>query len=197
MKMPLKNSLILLAAATIWGTAFVAQSAGMDYMGPLTFNGLRYFLGAAVLSPFLIMKKFLNAETFRYLFIGVCTTLVNLAVFTVLCKFVHMNVNLANFISIVTAILFAYVTNKLYVFRSHCASFGELAAEFVKFCGARVATMVIELGGVFLIYNILGFDEMIAKCCTQVFVVIGNYFISKFFVFRGTEESPGRKDPQV
>lgn len=58
MKMPLKNSLILLAAATIWGTAFVAQSAGMDYMGPLTFNGLRYFLGAAVLSPFLIVKRF-------------------------------------------------------------------------------------------------------------------------------------------
>ena len=58
MKMPLKNSLILLAAATIWGTAFVAQSAGMDYMGPLTFNGLRYFLGAAVLSPFLLLKRF-------------------------------------------------------------------------------------------------------------------------------------------
>lgn len=57
MKMPLKNSLILLAAATIWGTAFVAQSAGMVYMGPLTFNGLRYFLGAAVLSPFLIVRK--------------------------------------------------------------------------------------------------------------------------------------------
>ena len=137
------------------------------------------------------MKRFLNAEAVRYLFIGVCTTLVNLAVFTVLCKAVHMNVNLANFISIVTAILFAYVTNKLYVFRSHCASFGELAAECVKFCGARVATMAIEMGGVFLIYNILGFDELIAKCCTQVFVVIGNYFISKFFVFRGNAQNSG------
>ena len=90
------------------------------------------------------MKRFMNAEALRYLFIGVCTTLVNLIVFTVLCKLVHMDVNLANFISIVTAILFAYVTNKLYVFRSHCASVGELASECVKFCGARVATMAID-----------------------------------------------------
>lgn len=63
MKMPLKNSLILLAAATIWGTAFVAQSAGMDYMGPLTFNGIRYFLGAGVLSPFVIGRKILADRT--------------------------------------------------------------------------------------------------------------------------------------
>ena len=63
MKMPLKNSLILLAAATIWGTAFVAQSAGMDYMGPLTFNGIRYFLGAGVLSPFVIGRMILADRT--------------------------------------------------------------------------------------------------------------------------------------
>lgn len=63
MKMPLKNILILLAAATIWGTAFVAQSAGMDYMGPLTFNGIRYFLGAGVLSPFVIGRMMLADRT--------------------------------------------------------------------------------------------------------------------------------------
>lgn len=57
MRIPLKNGLILLTAATIWGTAFVAQSVGMDYMGPFTFNGLRYFLGAAVLCPFLLLKR--------------------------------------------------------------------------------------------------------------------------------------------
>lgn len=57
MKMPLKNCLILLAAATIWGTAFVAQSVGMDYMGPFTFNGIRYFPGAAVLLPFILTNR--------------------------------------------------------------------------------------------------------------------------------------------
>ena len=57
MRMPLKNGLILLVAAAIWGTAFVAQSAGMDYVGAFTFNGLRYFLGAAVLVPFILFRR--------------------------------------------------------------------------------------------------------------------------------------------
>lgn len=50
-KMPLKNSLCLLLAATIWGIAFVAQSVGMEYVGPFTFNGVRSLIGAAVLVP--------------------------------------------------------------------------------------------------------------------------------------------------
>lgn len=45
-KMPLKNSLCLLLAATIWGIAFVAQSVGMEYVGPFTFNGVRSLIGA-------------------------------------------------------------------------------------------------------------------------------------------------------
>ena len=98
-----------------------------------------------------IMKRFMNAEALRYLFIGVCTTLVNLIVFTVLCKLVHMDVNLANFISIVTAILFAYVTNKLYVFRSHCASVGGLASECVKFCGANAGRLYFIIFGAWIL----------------------------------------------
>ncbi len=56
-KMPLANMLMLLGAALIWGTAFVAQSLGMNYVGPVTFNGLRYFLGAAVLLPMIIYRR--------------------------------------------------------------------------------------------------------------------------------------------
>ena len=54
-KMPLKNSLCLLLAATIWGIAFVAQSVGMKYVGPFTFNGVRSLIGAAVLIPVLFI----------------------------------------------------------------------------------------------------------------------------------------------
>lgn len=54
-KMPLKNSLCLLLAATIWGIAFVAQSVGMEYVGPFTFNGIRSLIGAAVLVPVILI----------------------------------------------------------------------------------------------------------------------------------------------
>lgn len=49
--MKIKNSLLLLLTATIWGVAFVAQSVGMDYVGPLTFNCVRSLLGGMVLIP--------------------------------------------------------------------------------------------------------------------------------------------------
>lgn len=128
--------------------------------------------------------RLLTSEGMRYLFIGGCTTLVNLVVFTVLCRVVHLDVNISNIISVAVSILFAYIANKLVVFRSHCNSLGELAAECARFIGARLATMVIEVGGVYVLYNIIHQDELIAKLETQVLVVIGNYFISRFIVFR-------------
>ena len=62
---PLRGSVLLLLTAAIWGVAFVAQSVGMDYMGPFTFNGLRYFLGAGVLVPALVIRRHLSAFAAR------------------------------------------------------------------------------------------------------------------------------------
>lgn len=56
-KFSLKSSLLLFLAAFIWGVAFVAQSVGMDYMGPLTFNGARFLMGSLVLLPFVLIKR--------------------------------------------------------------------------------------------------------------------------------------------
>lgn len=56
MRKSIKYSLLLALTAMIWGAAFVAQSAGMDYMGPYTFNCLRFFLGIIVLLPFIFIK---------------------------------------------------------------------------------------------------------------------------------------------
>ena len=50
--MKLKNALILLLTATIWGVAFVAQSVGMDYVSPFTFNGVRSIIGGLVVITF-------------------------------------------------------------------------------------------------------------------------------------------------
>lgn len=63
--MKLKNSLLLLLTATIWGVAFVAQSAGMDYMGPFTFNFARCIIGGLVLIPLIFMADRRTAEPVR------------------------------------------------------------------------------------------------------------------------------------
>ena len=59
----MKNSLLLLLTAAIWGVAFVAQSVGMDYVGPFTFNAVRFLLGGTVLLPFLLRKPGAAQET--------------------------------------------------------------------------------------------------------------------------------------
>jgi drug/metabolite transporter (DMT)-like permease len=56
-KPALRSDLILLLAAVIWGFAFVAQRIGMDYVGPYTFNGVRFALGTIILLPFLIFRS--------------------------------------------------------------------------------------------------------------------------------------------
>lgn len=139
------------------------------------------------------IKKIICSEAFMYLFIGGCTTLVNLVVFSVLTYGTSLGssdlgITISNVISIVSSILFAYVTNKLFVFHSKTNSFKELLYEMGKFIGARIATLVIEVGGVWLAVSVIGQDKMIGKLETQVLVVIGNYFISKFLVFTGNKE---------
>lgn len=126
-----------------------------------------------------------NTEVLRYIIVGGCTTLVNLVVFTMMCKIMLIDVTISNFVSVIISILFAYVTNKIFVFRSKCSNLHELVSEAMKFIGARLLTMVIEVGGVFLLVNIIGQDELIGKLETQVIVLVSNYIISKFLVFKG------------
>lgn len=56
-KNSLRSSFLLFLAAFIWGVAFVAQSVGMDYMGPFSFNGARFLMGSATLLPFVYVRR--------------------------------------------------------------------------------------------------------------------------------------------
>lgn len=64
-KFTLRQSLLLLLTATIWGVAFVAQSVGMDYVGPFTFSAVRALIGAVVLIPCIVLLKKVNREENR------------------------------------------------------------------------------------------------------------------------------------
>jgi len=139
------------------------------------------------------LKKFLNSEAIRYLIIGVSTTLVNFVVFWALCNLSPMGdsdagINAANAISVFISILFAYFANKIVVFHSKTASVKAFFNEMAKFILARLGTMFIEIVGVWLAVSVIGQNEMLGKLETQVIVIVGNYFISKFFVFKNKEK---------
>lgn len=129
-----------------------------------------------------LIKKLYASSVVRYVFFGGCTTLVNLISFYVLRK-LRVGLNIANVISIILAILFAYVVNSRFVFQDKCETLADHIRPFCKFISARLMTMVIEVGGVWLLVVKLGMNDMVGKFATQFIVLILNYVFSKFFVF--------------
>ncbi|MCD7885126.1 MAG: YfhO family protein [Lachnospiraceae bacterium] len=132
------------------------------------------------------MKKLVKNEAVRYVFFGGCTTAVNLIVYYCLCM-TGMNITVANTISVLAAIVFAYVVNKLFVFEHKTHSPGEFFREIGSFVGMRLGTMVIEVLGVLLLTCIWGMSNMAAKLVIQVVIVVLNYFISKLVVFKDAD----------
>ena len=129
-----------------------------------------------------LIKKFCTKEIIFYVIFGVFTTIVNVGSFYVMNKIWDWNEDLSNFIAIVLAVLFAYVTNKDLVFHSDAKNFKEKLNQFFKFILGRAFTMIAEFGGCFVFKTAI--PEMISKCFMTVIVIILNFFISKFFAFK-------------
>jgi len=129
-----------------------------------------------------IIKKIVNPETIAYLFFGVLTTILAFVVYALIIFF-GAGIVWANTISTIVAVLFAYITNRLWVFESHVQNIKDLIKEFVKFSAMRGVTFVGETLLLVLLVDIWGFDAVIMKLVTLVLVVIANYILSKFVVF--------------
>ncbi|MCT4686977.1 GtrA family protein [Vallitalea sp.] len=130
-----------------------------------------------------IMHNEQLGKIFRYVFIGSLTTFISFGVFWLLAYPVNMNPNIANIISVICAVIFAYVTNKIFVFRSSCRTTKELIIEAFSFFSSRGITMLIEIGGVFVLTS-LRMEAIISKMIISVLVLILNYLFSQFLVFR-------------
>ena len=127
--------------------------------------------------------KCYNNHVLRYIFFGGLATLVNLGTYYLLRALFHVPVTPANVTAVVCAILFAYFTNSRFVFASKARGFGQRFPEFVRFVGARISTMVIEVGGVWLMADVLHINDYFAKFVIQFVVLALNYVFSKWLVF--------------
>ena len=137
-------------------------------------------------------------ELITYVIFGGLTTLVNFVAFYVVTQILGEELYLLNnAIAWVVSVVFAYVTNKLFVFESKSWNLKLVAKESVEFVGARIFSFLIEEGGMLLFVSVLGFGEisfnifgftitgqLIAKLILAVVVVIMNYFFSKFIILR-------------
>ncbi len=141
-----------------------------------------------------LVGLFKDSEFIRYLVIGILTTLVNILITIIGNRFFGLEWRyLTNKIAYISAILFSYLANRIYVFRSK----GKILPELFSFFISRfLISFIFEDAGYYLLYDILAFKATLpllkdlpwAKVIGMVFVVLANYIVGKFLVFKGKED---------
>ena len=120
-------------------------------------------------------------EVLMYLVFGGLTTLVNIVAFFILRK-LSVSVYISNLIAWVVAVLFAFITNKLFVFESKDKS--KIGKELISFFGFRILSLGVDMGAMYLLLQVINTGEVYAKIIANVLVIILNYIFSKLFVFK-------------
>lgn len=119
-----------------------------------------------------------------YLIFGALTTLVNFVVYLGATRLVGMGTTAANALAWLLAVLFAYLTNRKWVFESQASGAREIGAELLRFMAGRVATGLMDIAIMYVSVDLLGANDVVMKILSNVLVIILNYVISKLMVFR-------------
>ena len=130
-------------------------------------------------------------ELILYVFFVVLTTLVNWGSYWVLADIFHVPYLWATAIAQILSILFAYVTNRVWVFESRAKGFTAVFWEMVRFFGCRGASFVLDLVCMRVGVGGLHVNDKVMKLLSNVIVIIVNYVFSKVFVFRKPREKQG------
>ncbi len=128
-------------------------------------------------------------EIVLYLVFGVLTTVVNWLAYAAFV-WIGLDINVANILSWIVGVSFAFVVNKWYVFESRSLDGSKVIKEFGSFVGARILTGVIAIILFPILYNLgldqslFGTDGFLAKIVTSAIEIVLNWVLSKYVVFR-------------
>ena len=128
------------------------------------------------------MKKY--KEIISYLIFGILTTVVNIGTYYILNDCLNINYLISNIIAWISSVLFAYITNRKYVFNSTNNSKKDVLNEISSFFGARLTTGLSDMAFMYITVNFNLLPNLIAKIMANVFVIITNYALSKFVVLK-------------
>ena len=128
-------------------------------------------------------------EIINYLIFGFLTTLISLIVYYILVYTIlnpdnPILLQIANIISWIAGVTFAYITNKKYVFKSDNKN---IKKELSSFVGSRLVTLFMDMIIMLIGVTILKGNDKIIKIISQIIVIVSNYLFSKIFVFKKKE----------
>nr|WP_321328338.1 GtrA family protein [uncultured Ilyobacter sp.] len=125
----------------------------------------------------------MSRELILYIFFGVLTTVVNFITYFLILK-ISKNYVFATTIAFIIAIIFAYITNKKYVFEKKTSSLKNLLKEFIKFLTSRAFTYFVDVLGMIFLIKYLSQGEISSKIIVNITVIILNYLFSKLYIFK-------------
>ncbi|MCM1371112.1 MAG: GtrA family protein [Clostridium sp.] len=132
-----------------------------------------------------LYKKY--QEIINYLIIGVLTTLVSIGAYFIFAKVIGINYIVSNVISWTISVAFAYITNKVFVFKNEEKDKKKVLIQIYQFVKYRLLSLVIDVLLLYLFVELIKMNDMIAKVINQVIVIVLNYVFSKLFVFKKSD----------
>lgn len=123
-------------------------------------------------------------EAILYLVFGGLTTLLNIVAYTVLARGLKLDTMSANGIALAVSILFAYVTNKIFVFESKTETLQAVVREFLSFLTCRIATGILDMLLMYITVDVLGWFDVAMKVLVNVIVIVLNFVFSKLIIFK-------------
>ena len=128
-------------------------------------------------------------EIINYLIFGVLTTIISLLtyyllVYTILNPNNPIELQIANIISWITCVTFAYITNRKYVFNSKN---NNIIKEITKFYTSRLTTLFLDMIFMYILVTKLNLNDKIIKIIIQIIIILLNYILSKILVFKSKE----------
>lgn len=134
------------------------------------------------------IKKLINKEIILYVIFGVLTTIVNLIAYYLFSNIININYLISKAIAWIISVVFAYITNKFFVFNSSYINKDVIIEEFIKFMNCRLISGLSEVVLLFLFVDLLLMNDIVAKLIIGVLVALINFIFSKVFIFKGVDE---------
>lgn len=124
-----------------------------------------------------------------YLFFGGCTTLINLVTYYLSAHVFNFSTVVSTIVAWVVAVIFAYITNKIWVFECKSWERNVLIKEISSFFACRLLTGLLDIIIMAVCVDILHFNDLIIKILSNVVVIVLNYIASKLVIFKRSNES--------
>ena len=123
-------------------------------------------------------------EGIDYLFWGGVAFVLSMVLFYIFANMMMIEEQIANVITWIICVIFTYITNRTFVFRSKTTGIKAIIKEFTEFTTARLATLVLENVVLFICIDVLFWHNMLAKLVGQFLVIVSNYVLSKLWIFK-------------